>query len=166
MFYNIATISLCIYSLVSGNFGFKIGMKLYDNRSSSDSLPRGTSPSSFHSRTLANPTNNTFVTGNLTFEPIPDITIQSEKYEIYRFSYIYDYGDNSTVEEHSEFNTTHLYKYAGNYSYTVQAFAVNLQESTRAYYTTHSGMLNILGEDCRASTRFAYMHTHIIGRGS
>ena len=137
-------------------------MKLYGNRSSSDSLP----PSPFHSHTpLTNSTNNTFVTGNLTFEPIPDITMQSPKYEMYRFSYIYDYGDNSTVEERSEFNTTHLYKYSGNYSYTVQAFAVNSDEPIRAYYTTHNGMLNILGEDYRASEynipQHAYTHIHV-----
>ena len=139
--------------LFSGNFGFKVGMKLHANQSSSDPLSRVTSPSPFHSHTpLTNSTNNTFVTGNLTFEPQPDITIQSLKYEVYRFSYVYDYGDNSTVEEHSEFNTTHFYEYGGNYSYTVQAFAVNTQDPTKAYYATHSGMLNILGEACKSST--------------
>lgn len=136
-------------------------MKLHDERCSSDSLPRGMSPSPFHSPTpLTNTTNNTFITGNLTFEPLPDITMQPLKYEMYRFSYIYDYGDHSTVEEHSAFNTTHLYGYAGNYSYTVQAFAVNSEDSTKAYYTTHSGMLNILSENQYKRGLHAYTKLH------
>ena len=67
-------------------------------------------------------------------------------YQLYRYSYTYDYGDNSTVDDLSDFNSTHLYEHAGDYSYSVKAFAMNSRDQTIGYYTSHNGTVVVLGK--------------------
>ena len=64
----------------------------------------------------------------------------------YRYIFIYDYGDNSSLEEISYFNSSHRYERPGNYSYAVEGFAVYSKDSSKAYYGLHTGIITILGE--------------------
>ena len=65
---------------------------------------------------------------------------------MYQYFYLYDYGDNSSSDDVSEFNSTHLFERPGNYSYAVEGFAVDSNDHSRAYYGLHKGMVVILGE--------------------
>ena len=136
--------------LCTGNFGLKLGVKLFDDQHPFNStLSKTTFPllPSSSPAPITNSTKNTYITGNLTFVPQPDLTMGNKSHvHLYHYLYSYDYGDNSTVEEHSEFNTTHLYRHAGNYSYRVDAFAINARQQTRAYHATHHGTVVILGK--------------------
>lgn len=132
---------VCMYVyFFTGNFGLEVGMKVYNDQQPFNALPERTPPH-LHSST---PPNNTYLIGNLTFVPQPDLTMVNESVELYSYSYSYDYGDNSTVEEHSQFNTTHLYENAGNYSYTVEAFAFDSMDNSVGFYTTHNGTIVVL----------------------
>ena len=131
-----------IHTLPSGNFGLKIGMKLVD-----DQHAVSKAPPTLISSPVTNGTNNTYVTGNLTFVPKPELTMEnSSKFEFYQYVYIYDYGDNSSKEEQSDFNSTHLYDRPGNYSYSVEGFAIDSRDHSKAFYGLHRGTITILGE--------------------
>ena len=133
--------SVCVDS---GNFGVKIGMKVYDDQHAvSKTPPPLSSPSSIPSP-VTNSTNNTYITGNLTFVPTLKLVVNSS--DIYQLIYVYDYGDNSSLEEQSDNNSTHLYNKPGNYSYTVEGYAVHNNDPRRAYYGLHRGSVMILGE--------------------
>ena len=106
------------------------------------------SPSQPHSSIptpTASPGNgtNVYVTGNIIFVPKPSVMITED----FEYFYTYDFGDNSSLEHSSDFNTTHLYEQPGNYSYYVKAFAVKVEDHSVAYYKKHNGTLIIFGKE-------------------
>ena len=101
-----------------------------------------------------NNTNDTYYsTGNLTFSPKPTLTRKDNVHNFDRFFYKYDYGDNTTGEQNLKFNSTHLYRRPGNYSYSVQGYAINSNDKNIAYHASNNGTLIILGE-------YIYYNTH------
>ena len=159
--------------LLAGNFGLKVGMELYNDQhrynSSRNTSLLSPSPSP---APITNSTNNTYITGNLTFVPQPDLTATNSSMQLFQVLYAYDYGDNSAVEQHSDFNSTHLYKHAGNYSYSVEAFAVNTTHRAEAYHAVHNGTIVILGEHSllhlksmeEVCNTYIILCNHIIGK--
>lgn len=114
-------------------------------------IPTVTTPTSYITNN-----NNTYTTGNLTFFPRPTLT-RNDVSNIDRYFYKYDYGDNTTGEQYLEFNSTHLYKRPGNYSYMVQGYAINSKDSNIAYHASYNGTLVILGEDYTLNHVYIYM---------
>ena len=149
-------------SVNAGNFGLKLGMKLHNDEQTFSKTPPPFSSSSFPSSVpspVTNSTNNTYVTGNLTFEPITELTMgssSSSNWTTYRYFFIYDYGDNSSLEEIPYFNSSHLYERPGNYSYAVECFAVYNNDNNKAYYGLHTGMVTILGENVMCVRVYTY----------
>ena len=129
-----------------GHFGLKMGVQLLDNQHMVTVSPTHilTSPSTL--LPVTNTTNNTYTTGNLTFVPKPEVGEGNSSVQLYRYVYVYDYGDNSSVEEQSDFNSTHYYERPGNYSYSVEGFALYVKDIRRAYYAVHRGQITILGK--------------------
>jgi hypothetical protein len=93
----------------------------------------------------------------------------------YRYIFIYDYGDNSSLEEISYFNSSHLYERPGNYSYAVEGFAVYSKDNSKAYYGLHTGIITILDPVSNLSVRFnnnnsivadTKVYLHICANGS
>ncbi|CAI8045773.1 hypothetical protein GBAR_LOCUS25320 [Geodia barretti] len=167
-------------TIVAGNFGLKLGMKLHNDKQTFSKNPPPFSssfPSSIPSP-VTNSTNNSYVTGNLTFEPITELTMgssSSSDQTTYRYIFIYDYGDNSSLEEISYFNSSHLYERPGNYSYAVEGFAVYSKDNIKAYYGLHTGIITILDPVSNLSVRFnnnnsivadTKVYLHICANGS
>ena len=124
-------------------------MELYADKHAFNSGPAETTPPLLASSStlppITNSSNSTYTTGNLTFEPQPELTINNRSLHCY--IYKYDYGDNSTIEQFAGVNSTHWYKRPGNYSYQVEAYAINLNSRKRAYHASYNGTVVILGEN-------------------